>query len=290
MRKKLLICLITLIGFTTANSQTIADYNLLIVSGTFSNEAKTLYESMGHSATIVSTTSLTTGFNYAPYDVIIFMYDSAVPSGMSEIQTLNNNNQLGIIVMRGMSIVSPVDLGTASNWSDADFIIDNNTHYITQAFSTGILDLGFTYKSALSNINPGNTVLGSAGGYGSLVVNNTYRKVLCPYYGHTAGMPWSTDAELLMDRIIAWAAFDPTLGTNEPTVAQKIEVYPNPSTDFIQVSGLKNTENYTIYNVTGQQIGNGTMTNNEKINIQNLSNGMYFLKFNNAETFKFVKK
>lgn len=290
MRKKLLIFLLTLIGFTTANSQTIADYNLLIVAGSFSSDAETLFESMGHTATVVSAASLTTGYNYAPYDVILFMYDSALPPAMSEILTLNTNNQLGIIVMRGMPIVSFVDIGTSSNWSDADFIIGNNTHYITQAFATGILDLGFTYKSALSTVNPGNTILASAGGFGSLVVNNTYRRVLCPYYGHPNGMPWNADAELLMDRIIAWAAFDPGLGTNEPTAAQKIEVYPNPSADFIQVSGLTNTEDYKIYNVTGQQIGNGTMTGNEKINIQNLNNGMYFLKFNNAETFKFVKK
>lgn len=35
---------------------------------------------------------------------------------------------------------------------------------------------------------------------------------------------------------------------------------------------------------------NGSISNQEKINIQNLTNGRYFLKFQNGNTFNFIKK
>lgn len=68
-----------------------------------------------------------------------------------------------------------------------------------------------------------------------------------------------------------------------------VQIFPNPSTDFIKVSGLIKTFNYKIYNSLGAEVISGTISNNETITTQNLTNGLYFLKFKDRNTIKFVK-
>ena len=69
----------------------------------------------------------------------------------------------------------------------------------------------------------------------------------------------------------------------------KISVYPNPSKYFIKIVGLNKNENYIIYNSLGVEITNGSVFNNQKININNLTNGLYVLKFENRNVIKFIK-
>ena len=83
---------------------------------------------------------------------------------------------------------------------------------------------------------------------------------------------------------------DQTLSTNEFELENNIKLFPNPSSELIQISGLKENENYRIYNISGSEIKNGIVSNNEQIDIRNFSNGLYFLKFDNGNTIKFIKK
>lgn len=72
------------------------------------------------------------------------------------------------------------------------------------------------------------------------------------------------------------------------------KIYPNPSSDFIEVDGLTKIERYTIYNTLGEEIINRSVSVNEKIDIRNLSDGNYFLKAyganNTVEVKQFIKK
>lgn len=97
---------------------------------------------------------------------------------------------------------------------------------------------------------------------------------------------------LNMDSVTDWISYDncSTLSIDEQTPNSTITLFPNPSSDFIQISGLSAIENYRIYNVIGTEIINGITTNNEKINIQNINSGLYFLKFENGNTIKFLKE
>ncbi len=70
----------------------------------------------------------------------------------------------------------------------------------------------------------------------------------------------------------------------------KIKVYPNPSSEIIQISELKTKKNYRIYNVVGTKIKTGSISNNETVDIKNFANGLYFLKFDNGNTLKFIKE
>ena len=67
-------------------------------------------------------------------------------------------------------------------------------------------------------------------------------------------------------------------------------IFPNPSANNIQISGLTKKENYKIYTVLGKQVLEGVINNLGKIITKNLIKGVYLLKFNNGNTLKFIKK
>ncbi|WP_417238124.1 T9SS type A sorting domain-containing protein [Bizionia sp.] len=81
-----------------------------------------------------------------------------------------------------------------------------------------------------------------------------------------------------------------TLSVNTFNLDQEFKIYPNPSSDFIKVLGLNNTEAYAIYNIVGFQLKKGEVSDNESINIKNLANGIYLLRFKNGKSYKFIKK
>jgi len=81
-----------------------------------------------------------------------------------------------------------------------------------------------------------------------------------------------------------------TLSNDEFSLSQDMKLYPNPSNSFIQISGLMKTENYRISNSLGQEVKEGIVFKDEKIDITNLNNGPYLLKLENGSTLKFVKE
>lgn len=87
---------------------------------------------------------------------------------------------------------------------------------------------------------------------------------------------WLSDTTLSLDAINPFA--------------NSIQLFPNPSSNFIQLSTLTKTENYKIYNVLGAVIKHGSIDDKIKINIQALTNGLYFLKLESGKAFKFFKE
>tara|TARA_B100000809_G_C15046750_1_gene497524 strand:- start:597 stop:1247 length:651 start_codon:yes stop_codon:yes gene_type:complete len=83
---------------------------------------------------------------------------------------------------------------------------------------------------------------------------------------------------------------DIVLSIGDLEIKQVVTFYPNPSNDFIQIFGLTKLEKYTIYNNVGTEIDKGTLSNKEKIDLRNLSSGLYFLNFENRNTIKILKK
>lgn len=69
-----------------------------------------------------------------------------------------------------------------------------------------------------------------------------------------------------------------------------INVYPNPATDFITISGLTKNKSYTIYNILGAITARGNIANDKNIDLVNLSKGLYFLQFDGGHTLKIVKE
>ena len=87
----------------------------------------------------------------------------------------------------------------------------------------------------------------------------------------------------------SWAP-ENTLSVDNNIMDSQIQVYPNPTSKIIKISGLKSATTYSIYDILGNQIKQGSATKNTEINIQSLANGMYFLKLEEGNSFKFIKK
>lgn len=82
-----------------------------------------------------------------------------------------------------------------------------------------------------------------------------------------------------------------TLSTNDFQLSDRsIKIYPNPASNFIKISGLTKEVSYSIYNILGSGISKGKISNNEKLDIQQLSQGLYLLKFENGNTIKLIKE
>ena len=74
-------------------------------------------------------------------------------------------------------------------------------------------------------------------------------------------------------------------------VLNSLKLYPNPTSEFIYVSNLKENVKARLYNFLGKELKQIELTSsNNEINVGNLSSGLYFLSINNSDVFKFVKK
>lgn len=82
---------------------------------------------------------------------------------------------------------------------------------------------------------------------------------------------------------------EPTLSVQN-NQTKSFKIFPNPSSDFIHISGLNKTEEYKIIDIRGAEIKAGRISDTESINIQDLTIGLYFLKFENGNTIKFIKE
>ena len=84
--------------------------------------------------------------------------------------------------------------------------------------------------------------------------------------------------------------YESSLSVDDFNSLNNVSIYPNPSTNFIQIKGLLESENYEIYNILGAKILSGEVSDDEKIDIQNVTNGLYFLKLDAGKTIKFIKQ
>ncbi len=71
---------------------------------------------------------------------------------------------------------------------------------------------------------------------------------------------------------------------------QSIKLYPNPSTDFIQLTGLSAPEKVTIYSILGTKALETIVNADEQINVGNLAVGLYVVKLESGKTLNFLKK
>jgi hypothetical protein len=79
------------------------------------------------------------------------------------------------------------------------------------------------------------------------------------------------------------------LGITESKINNKLKIYPNPSRDFMKISGLTEVENYKVYNLLGCKVMEGTISNNQILNIQNMIRGLYIIEFDEIGSMKFIK-
>jgi len=83
----------------------------------------------------------------------------------------------------------------------------------------------------------------------------------------------------------------PVLRIENEDITEKIIIYPNPTSDFVQlISSSKNTFlDYELYNYLGQKIANGTIEN-QKIDMRPFAKGVYLLKIRAEKNQFFTQK
>lgn len=69
---------------------------------------------------------------------------------------------------------------------------------------------------------------------------------------------------------------------------EQISIYPNPSRDEINISGLNEIAPYSIYNVLGAEVLRGSLGIDDSIGITGFERGLYFLHINDT-VLKFMK-
>jgi hypothetical protein len=85
-------------------------------------------------------------------------------------------------------------------------------------------------------------------------------------------------------------------GNSNPTVifeqnTNSLKIYPNPAQNYITIEGFTSNTNYQIINVTGKVVLSGNLYDKiNQISIQELLNGVYFLKIEGYKTHKLIVK
>lgn len=109
--------------------------------------------------------------------------------------------------------------------------------------------------------------------------------------GYTGGSAFQDGVEFAtINFIFEVSISNSTLSLDDFVKNKNIQLFPNPSSDFIIISNLEKIETFSILNTLGQEVVKGKIINDEKIDISNFKNGLYFLRFENGNTIKFIKE
>jgi hypothetical protein len=77
----------------------------------------------------------------------------------------------------------------------------------------------------------------------------------------------------------------------EYIILPAVGIYPNPATDYISLTGLQGNETLRVYNINGKLLLTCKATGEtENIPVGHLSPGIYFVKVNNGQALKWLKK
>lgn len=78
---------------------------------------------------------------------------------------------------------------------------------------------------------------------------------------------------------LSWTCYTKMAVSEQMSKNNRLTVYPNPvKNGELFISGIRNNEAVQIYNANGQLVQTVNATANEKINVRNLSKGVYFVK------------
>lgn len=79
-----------------------------------------------------------------------------------------------------------------------------------------------------------------------------------------------------------------TLSLNEFEKSE-LKLHPNPSSEYLELTNILNPTEFVIYDTFGKMVSKGLLEPNSKIEIIQLTTGIYFLHLKNNPPIKFVK-
>ena len=85
--------------------------------------------------------------------------------------------------------------------------------------------------------------------------------------------------------------YSDVLSVEDLNLVGKIQIYPNPADSYFVVENAVINDNLEIFNVGGKLIKTHSIHSvNEKIDIEEFNTGIYFVRVNNREALRFIKK
>ena len=268
-------------GVTNTRSMTTDGTSVYCVSVT-----SNIYEVDPITKNLISTITITTSSNVVAR---VCAYDASLNSSSGGFWVANWNTDIVSIDMTGNEL-SVIDAATHGLQAMSGGAIDGigNLYLYNQdganTDSIAVIDLstgtptGVEYDVFTNISSPLGATSSVSGGlfFSDEVVSGKIVAI-----GLSQGNP---------DNILFGVDFGTGLSVEYFTLNNKIKLYPNPSNNHISISELTNSEAYTISNLLGAKMKNGTVSNNEKIDISDLTNGLYFIAFENGNTLKFIKE
>jgi hypothetical protein len=104
-------------------------------------------------------------------------------------------------------------------------------------------------------------------------------------------MTADTSARITFNNIAVYGT-QTTLAVVENT-ALKFSIYPNPFSDVVNIIGINGNASFNLFTIDGKLIKKGKLEENNQINLNDLSKGLYLLQLNSdgkTETKKIIKK
>lgn len=201
------------------------------------------------------------------YDFFMGLYNaagtSAIGKAFFDYGSLINDiaygmgmDSTGKIVMAGSSVSSTTSSTFAISRVNADYSIDNtfgNAGKVTTTFGTNTVNEAF-----------------------DMAIQPDDRIIAVGYTGNDFAIARYTGG---------------FLATKESTLTNQLKIYPNPVKSEINISKelLEKNNAFTIYNIDGKLIVKGSVNNN-KINVQYLTSGIYFINIGDNKAVKFIKE
>jgi len=173
---------------------------------------------LGHSVIILDSATWGNAFDYSAYDIVAFQYQSGNPADITHLVNSVDDGTIGVVFFRGYNAENTakalglINSGTMDWQTPANLTITNNTHFITSELSLATYNLGFTYMTDAPALGSDTTVLGNGPSAPALVVHNTRRAVIVPFYGHSAN--YNSENQIGIDitqRSLLWASGEVTI-------------------------------------------------------------------------------
>ncbi|PJJ68169.1 reprolysin-like metallopeptidase [Chryseobacterium geocarposphaerae] len=283
---------------TTSTTNSVALSNLTAATAyevqvaTVCSGAPSGYSSSGNFSTLATTYCTASGVSGSPFYISNVSVTGSInnTSGTSTYTDFTTNSALQLNLVKG-SQYSITVTGAAANYNTVMVFIDYN------------LDGTFASTERILNFPVANT----AAFTGTFTVPSTAiegqplrMRILYAYAGSAnVGLvgpaTWACGTgnyygEVEDYNVVVTAA----LGTNDITNTKDgIQIYPNPATDFLNVTKVSDKATYKIYNTAGQLVSNGNISGG-KINVSALVKGAYVIsiedKGNDLFKSKFIKK
>lgn len=192
---------------------------------------------------------------------------------------VSQNTSLNLFVCRKNNLTT---LDVSNNPSLSIFICDSND----------LTSLDLSANAGLTNFNCSNNDLSSLNLSNVDPTSSSLDATLNPNLSciQVDDVTVATNNWTNIDVTASFSTNCNTTSLDENNQNSTIELFPNPSSSSITINGVNGKQLLEVYNVSGKKMREIIVSENEIINIEFLSRGVYFIKLENSLPVRLVKQ